>query len=125
MPIKAITLRLDTPLRLQVNGKPLGAAELNARKLLIGLVKRTALIAEFHLGHVLDLDFGALATAAEQIESDKALHWRDWTRYSARQRQEMALGGVVGDWTLHGDPRMKPKCFGVASTFATPFFTIV
>lgn len=98
-----VTLRFDTPLRLQVNGKPLGASDLTARKLLIGLVKRTALITEFHLGQKLGLDFRALAEAADRIESEKHLRWRDWTRYSSRQKQEMALGGVVGDWTLRGD----------------------
>lgn len=98
-----ITLRFDTPLRLQVNGKPLGAAELSARKLLIGLIKRVALISEFHLGQTLDLDFHALAAATDHIDSEKTLRWRDWTRYSNRQKQEMALGGVIGDWTLRGD----------------------
>jgi len=97
------TLRFTTPLRLQHNGKPIGADELSARDLLVGLIKRTALISEFHLGQKLDLDFHALADAASTIESEKRLHWRDWTRYSNRQKQEMALGGVVGDWTLRGD----------------------
>lgn len=97
------TLRFDTPLRLQHNGKPTGPDELTARDLLVGLVKRSALIAEFHLGQTLDLDFRALAEAAAAIESEKGLRWRDWTRYSNRQKQKMALGGVVGDWTLRGD----------------------
>lgn len=100
---QAVTLRFHTPLRLQHNGKPLGADELTARKLLVGLIKRTALMSEFHLGQALDLDFHALAEQAAAVESEKHLHWRDWTRYSARQKQEMALGGVVGHWTLHGD----------------------
>lgn len=99
----ALTLRFATPLRLQVNGKPLGAGELTPRKLLTTLVKRTALISEFHLGRKLDLDFHALAEAAALIEGEKNLRWRDWSRYSNRQKQEMALGGVVGDWTLQGD----------------------
>lgn len=100
---RPVSLRFDTPLRLQRNGRPLGAAELTARDLLIGLVRRTALICEFHLGHKLDLDFHALAEASATIESEKHLRWRDWKRYSNRQKQEMALGGVVGDWTLGGD----------------------
>lgn len=100
---RPITLHFTTPLRLQHNGKPIGAPELTARDLLVGLVKRTALISEFHLGQKLDLDFHALADAASAIESEKKLRWRDWARYSNRQKQEMALGGVVGDWALHGD----------------------
>ena len=30
------------------------------------------------------------------------LQWFDWVRYSSRQQQEMALGGVVGSWQLNG-----------------------
>jgi hypothetical protein len=100
---QAVTLRFQTPLRLQHNGKPIGQDELTARNLLVGLIKRTALMTEFHLGQKLDLDFHALAEQAAAVGSKKQLHWRDWTRYSARQKQEMALGGVIGDWTLHGD----------------------
>jgi len=81
----------------------MGAEALTARKLLTTLIKRTALICEFHLGHKLDLDFHALAEAAARIEGEKRLHWRDWTRYSNRQKQEMSLGGVVGDWALRGN----------------------
>lgn len=98
-----LTLRFATPLRLQINGRPMGAEALTARKLLTTLIKRTALICEFHLGHKLDLDFHALAEAAARIEGEKRLHWRDWTRYSNRQKQEMSLGGVVGDWALRGN----------------------
>ena len=29
--------------------------------------------------------------------------WRDWRRYSSRQRQEMVLGGVVGEVALRGE----------------------
>jgi hypothetical protein len=31
------------------------------------------------------------------------LQWKDWTRFSSRQDQEMTLGGVIGEWTLLGD----------------------
>lgn len=97
-----VTLHFSTPLRLQENGKPLGAERLTARELLMALVRRTALVAEFHTPQPLALDFAGLARLAEAIESEKRLHWRDWTRWSNRQQQKMALGGVTGEWTLHG-----------------------
>ncbi|MBF0142739.1 MAG: CRISPR system precrRNA processing endoribonuclease RAMP protein Cas6 [Magnetococcales bacterium] len=37
-----------------------------------------------------------------EIRGRGNLAWRDWTRRSGRQRQLMALGGVVGRWTLSG-----------------------
>ena len=29
--------------------------------------------------------------------------WKDWTRFSSRQKQEMTLGGVIREWSLRGD----------------------
>lgn len=98
-----LTLHIDTPLRLQKNGHPIDGRQLVARDLLMALVRRTALIHEFHGPGALPLDFTALAQQAETIDSEKDLHWRDWTRYSSRQQQKITLGGVVGTWTLQGD----------------------
>ncbi len=98
-----VQLKLHTPMRIQRNGHPLGPDELESRDLLVGLIRRISLISEFHAGMRLDLDYGRLAEQASTVASDKALTWRDWKRYSSRQRQEMALGGVVGQWTLSGN----------------------
>lgn len=99
----AITLRLEPPLRLQRNGHPIDGRQLTPRDLLTALVRRVALITEFHGAGPLPLDFTALAKAAEGIGGEKDLRWQDWTRYSSRQQQKMALGGVVGTWTLRGE----------------------
>lgn len=97
------TLVFETPLRLQVDGRRATAEEHTPRRLLMALVRRIALIHEFHGGRPLALDFTALGAAAEGLKSEKNLRWRDWTRYSSRQQQKMALGGVVGTWNLAGD----------------------
>ena len=102
---KSVQLRFDTPLRLQKNGRPLRADELSARDLLMHLVRRVALIHEFHGPEPMALDFSALAQQASLVEGHKQLRWLDWSRYSSRQQQKMSLGGVVGRWTLHGDLR--------------------
>jgi len=99
----SVTLVIDTPLRLQRNGRPMDARALTARDLLVALVRRIALLHEFHGAGPLPLNFRALAQRAEAIESDKQLRWRDWQRYSSRQQQKIALGGVVGRWRLSGD----------------------
>lgn len=100
---ETITLRFHTPLRLQTNGRRATADEHTARKLLMALVRRIALIAEFHGPARLDLDFADLARRADAIHSRTALRWQDWTRYSSRQQKKMDLGGVLGQWTLAGD----------------------
>lgn len=98
-----LTLHLEPPLRLQKNGHPIDHRQLTARDLLTALIRRVALIREFHGAGPLAVDFGDLARRAETVESTKDLRWRDWTRYSSRQQRKMALGGVVGHWTLTGD----------------------
>lgn len=100
---ESLTLAIDTPLRLQKNGHPIDHRQLTARDLLTALMRRVALIHEFHGAGPLPIHFSDLARHAETIDSQKDLHWRDWTRYSSRQQQKMALGGVVGQWTLAGD----------------------
>jgi len=94
------TLEILTPLRLQNNSRPLGPDTLTPRPLLTALVRRLALLAEFHTDVPWAPDFATLAEKAGEAAGEAQLHWRDWTRYSSRQRQEMSLGGVVGTWRL-------------------------
>ena len=104
-PLTGITLRIHTPLRLQHQGHPLRADHLTPRVLVAALARRMALVMEFHAGQS---QWGAavppLVQRAESMTDQRDLHWHDWTRYSSRQRQEMTLGGVLGRWTLRGDP---------------------
>jgi len=101
--VDRLTLRFDTPLRLQVDGRRATAAEHTPRRLLMALIRRMALIHEFHGPGPLTVDFADLGAKTEQLRGTADLRWRDWQRYSSRQRQKMALGGVVGTWTLAGD----------------------
>ena len=96
-----VTLEILTPLRLQNNRRPLGPDTLTPRPLLTALVRRLALLAAFHTDTGWQPDFAALAQDAGQVSGTAQLNWRDWTRYSSRQQQEMSLGGVVGTWTLY------------------------
>jgi len=102
-PLSELTLHFDTPLRLQRDGHVLGVAKLEPHDLLAALIRRVANLCEFQLGMPLDLDFPGLNTLAANIHGDKDLRWQDWTRYSARQKQPMTLGGALGDWTLRGE----------------------
>lgn len=99
------TLHFHTPLRLQVKGKPVRAAQLTARDLLIALARRTQLLCDVHLGAAAPLlDFATLSTHAAAITlQSEGLRWFDWGRYSQRQQQEMQLGGLLGSVHLQGD----------------------
>jgi hypothetical protein len=100
----AVTLRITTPLRLQSQGHPVPPDRLRPRTLLTALVRRAALLFELHAGQPgLAGDARRLAAIADRLGDERRLEWKDWTRFSSRQRQEMTLGGVIGEWTLRGD----------------------
>lgn len=67
------------------------------------MARRVALVLDFHAQQA---QWGeqvpAVATLAERLGDQRTLQWFDWVRYSSRQQQEMALGGVVGSWQLNG-----------------------
>lgn len=92
-----LTIRIETPLRLQENGKPLQPQQIHQDRFFIGLAKRLSLLSEFH-HHPLHLDFELLKNQLLKVQAYKQLRWQDWTRYSSRQDQKMKLGGVVGTW---------------------------
>lgn len=100
-----VHLDFDTPLRLQHEGRPLRPSELGPRKLVADLLRRCNLMLDLHLDiRPAPFDAPALVAQAAQLTDDRsALQWRDDARYSARQRQETPLGGVLGRWTLMGD----------------------
>lgn len=102
-----VHLDLETPLRMQQDGRPLRPEELSPRKLVADLLRRCNLMLDLHLGiRPAPFDAGALVAHAQTLRDDRsALRWRDDARYSARQRQEFPLGGVIGRWSLHGDLR--------------------
>lgn len=99
------TLHLQSPLRLQQNGKPATARSLDARVLLVTLARRWQLLLDVHLGaSAPQQDFAGLSARAAAIAlRGQDLHWFDWGRYSQHQQREMKLGGLLGSLHLHGD----------------------
>jgi len=98
----AARLRFATPLRLQQEGKALGHA-MTARDILMGLARRYWYLAEFHQHIQPATDFREFGERAAALELEDGTVWRDWRRYSNRQRQAMVLGGVIGEVVLRGD----------------------
>lgn len=98
-----VAIEFVTPLRLTRDGHTLGVDLLAPHDLLMSLLRRVASLTEIQQRRPLAVDFAALNRAAQRIRGRKALHWIDWTRRSARQRQSMTVGGVLGRWALEGD----------------------
>lgn len=104
--VESATLHIETPLRLQNQGHPLGIDKLTPRALITNLLRRATLLLELHNGHPPLLDEPSakvLARHAETLTDERRLRWQDWSRYSSRQKQQMTLGGAIGEWTLRGD----------------------
>ncbi|CAK0751731.1 CRISPR-associated protein Cas6 [Gammaproteobacteria bacterium] len=97
-----IPLRILTPMRIQKEGSPVGPERLTPRDLLVTLLRRVSQVAEIHMSQSLKANYQELAQQAMIIGVHGRLTWRDWTRHSRRQQQEMTLGGVVGNWVLTG-----------------------
>lgn len=99
-----ITLHFETHLRLQNNGVALGAKEITPHVFLNALVRRIALLSEFHIKQPLSINFSNFSAQAETVQWEKNFHWKDWQRYSSRQKQKMHLGGLLGSCTFKDLP---------------------
>ena len=103
-------LTFDTPLRLQdqgAGGKALPPDSLTAGRLLMDLVRRISLLAEFHADCIPAWNFQEMKRAAASVSLSHCLRWRNWKRWSNRQNKETTPNGLVGQVNLHH----VPECF--------------
>lgn len=99
---KQVTLHFSTPLQLQKQGRLMGH-NLTAKELLVALIRRYYLLAEFYAAAYQVPPFAELAEQARHISCSHQLAWCEWQRYSNRQQQKMRVDGVVGSICLAGD----------------------
>ncbi len=92
-----------TPVRLQRHGKL--TDRLDPETLMRNLLRRYSLLSQLHCGERLEEDFKGLVQEAKRSLKvvEHQLVWRDYQRYSQRQRQTLKLGGVIGTLTLFGE----------------------
>lgn len=102
--LSGVRVTLQTPMRIQHQGHPVSAENFTARDFLISVIRRQQTLAKQHIPDYPAIDFDDLRPAIENaVLSDKKLRWFDWRRYSSRQKSTIALGGVIGGFTLNGD----------------------
>lgn len=105
---ESLTLEIDTPLRLQQDGRLVGPGELGFGALFATLLRRVSMLTYFHGERPLETDFRALIDAARAREiRHRELRWHEWTRYSSRQGREVQMGGLLGRLSLDG-PGLEP-----------------
>ncbi|MCU0936456.1 MAG: CRISPR system precrRNA processing endoribonuclease RAMP protein Cas6 [Gammaproteobacteria bacterium] len=107
----AAAIELHTPLRLQREGHNVGPDDLRFGDLFGNLLRRLSMLTYFHTDTPLETDFAGLTAEARAVEwTERALTWRDWTRYSSRQQTTLQMGGVTGRLAvdLRGHERLWP-----------------
>jgi hypothetical protein len=94
----AVRLRLETPLRLQRDERLVTPDAFRFSDLFGPLLRRVSMLTYFHTDTPLETDFARLTGMARQVQLNGVkLSWKDWTRYSSRQKTEMQMGGLVGE----------------------------
>ncbi|MBI3935951.1 MAG: CRISPR system precrRNA processing endoribonuclease RAMP protein Cas6 [Betaproteobacteria bacterium] len=97
-----VEVRLLTPLRAKGEGRPKAKAALDFGAFFSVLLRRISMLTYFHGEVALEADFKSLVAAARAVHAEMSLHWREQLRYSARQKTEMKLGGVIGSMRIEG-----------------------
>ncbi len=101
--IKSVTLNLLTPTRLQFRGHVLTPRSVKPRDMVEILTRRVRLLFPQQMDNLFhDKDHEEMAKI-DGIRTEGQLEFCDWKRYSASQRREMNLGGLMGQWTWFGD----------------------
>lgn len=96
-PPDRVRLTLETPLRLVADGQVMSPRRFAPATFLMALVRRVSMLAYFHEGRELDLDFRALKAAAGDVRLEgAALRFLDQVRRSGRQQRTIRMGGLVG-----------------------------
>ncbi|HKQ08974.1 MAG TPA: CRISPR system precrRNA processing endoribonuclease RAMP protein Cas6 [Blastocatellia bacterium] len=100
--LNEIRLNFQTPARIRVDGDLQQA--LTFELLVRNLLRRISLLAAVHGSGRLDVNYRALIEQASNVRtSASGLHWRDWERYSSRQKVKMNMGGFVGTIEYAGE----------------------
>lgn len=103
---------LKTPCRFKADNRFSG--DLSFRRLFRLIVRRIRTLWALDGENILFEDFSSMQDRADAIETLQSnLYWKDWTRYSSRQKSSMQLGGLQGSIRYYGD----------LSAFL-PFFTL-
>lgn len=97
-----LTLNFVTPLRLAQNNKL--QSEISFELIIKKLTTRINDIYKYHCDIHNKIDYKPLIEKAKDIEvSFNNLKWKDWIRYSNRQKRTMTFGGLLGNITFEGN----------------------
>ena len=94
---RCVEATLRTPLRLRIGGDLVTPALFRPAHLVGAAIRRVSALAALHGDGPIEADYAALKRAGEAATFVHAvLRWHEQTRFSARQRMAMQMGGLVG-----------------------------
>ncbi|ADE15892.1 conserved hypothetical protein [Nitrosococcus halophilus Nc 4] len=100
---EAVQIHFQTPLRLKREGRNVRPQDFFFADLFGNLLRRFSMLTYFHTDTPLEADFAGLMAKARTVKCRHGdLYWKDWTRYSSRQRTTMQMGGLQGTVVLEG-----------------------
>lgn len=101
--LSELTLTFLSPTRIKAHGKLI--SEISFREIVLNLLRRVCTLAYFHMPDAeVDWDWKELLERANEVTViESRLEWKDWERYSNRQKTRMKLGGFVGNLRLAGE----------------------
>ncbi len=104
-----MVVELRTPLRLRLDGDLVTPERFAPAHLIHAVVRRISALATFHAGAPIRADYRSLRDLALRVKmAGRDLHWIDRRRYSSRQGQLMAMGGLVGRCVFTVPPEARP-----------------
>ena len=109
-------VRLLTPLRIQRDGRILNSSELTACDFFSALLRRIDLICRTH-DKPIEIPYDILLEEAARVKMTKNLEFRDWVRYSSRQKNKMNLPGLVGEIRFDDLSESLFRCLELAEFF--------
>ncbi len=97
-----LLVRLQTPCRFKADNHL--SAKLSFRSLVDLIVRRLRSLWLLDGENIHFKDFFAMLDSADEVGIlETCLFWKDWTRYSSRQKTSMQLGGLQGSVRYRGD----------------------
>ena len=97
-----LTLNFITPVRLIE--KKIILKNLEFYNILKSLLIRIALLSFFHCGNKPEIEINSLVEEAKSITVTQSnLKWLEWTHFSPRMKEEVKLGGLIGEVSFKGN----------------------
>ncbi|MBQ4567052.1 MAG: CRISPR system precrRNA processing endoribonuclease RAMP protein Cas6 [Desulfovibrio sp.] len=97
-----LLVHLKTPCRFKADNHL--SADLSFRQIFNLVVRRIRTVWELESDPVYFDNFPDMQTKADSVKTlERHLFWKDWTRYSSRQKVSMQLGGLQGSVSYGGN----------------------